>query len=130
MKQRQILVNLLIFVAMVALAIFCYTNGKANIVFVENIPFNHEGVTYEAFEAIQVSVDDTAPPLFLLAGDRGTVAMAGRNHVLVIEELDENDNITGTHSISFKNREMKGNVVNVVPLIHGKFPGWSYQLDR
>ena len=130
MKQRQILVNLLLIIAMVALAMFCYTNGKANIVFIENIPFDHEGVTYEAMEAIQVTVDGSDSPLFLLAGDRGQVALVGRAHVLMIEELDEEDNITGTHTINFKSRELKGNVVNVVPLIHDKLPGWSYPLDR
>jgi hypothetical protein len=129
MKQRQILVNLLVIVAMVALAMFCYTNGKANIVFIENMPFDHEGVTYEPFEAIQVTADGTGSPLFLLAGDRGEATLVGRAHILIIEELDENDNIIGTHTINFKSRDLKGNVVNVVPLIHGKFPGWSYPLN-
>ena len=129
MKTKQILVNILIVAAMTVLAFFCYTTGKANIIFVENIPFEHEGATYDAFEAIQVTADGTGSPLFLLAGDRGRIALVGKSHVLVIEELDENDNITGTHSINFKNSEMKGNVVNVVPMIHGKFPGWSYPLN-
>lgn len=129
MKPRQILVNLLIVAAMTALAFFCYTTGKAKIIFIENAPFDHEGTTYEAYEAIQVTTDDTGSPLFLLPGDRGKASLVGQAHVLVIEELDENDNITGTHSVSFKNHELKGNVVNVVPLINGKFPGWSYPLN-
>ncbi len=129
MKQRQILVNLLIIVAMVALAMFCYANGKANIVFVENLPFDHEGATYEALEAIQVTADDSGSPLFLLAGDRGAVTLIGTSHVLVIEELDDNDNVIGTHKVNFKSSDLKGPVINVVPLIHGKFPGWSYPLD-
>lgn len=129
MRPRQILVNVLIVAAMTVLAFFCYANGKANIIFVENIPFDNDGVTYEAFEAIQITADGTGSPLFLLAGDRGAVTLVGRTHVLVIDELDENDNIIGTHRMNFKNREMKGNIVNVVPLIHGKFPGWSYPLN-
>lgn len=129
MKLKQIMVNFLIVAAMTALAFFCYANGKANIIFVENSPFDHEGVTYEAFEAVQVTADGSESPLFLLAGDRGTVTLIGTSHALLIEELDENDNITAKHSINFKNRELKGNIVNIVPLVNGKFPGWSYSMN-
>lgn len=129
MKPRQILVNLLIIVAMTALALFCYSNGKASVIFVENIPFDHEGVTYEAFDAIQVTADGSDSPLFLLEGDRGTIVIVGRSHVLVIEELDDNDNVTETHRVNFKSSDLKGPVINVVPLVHGKLPGWSYPLD-
>lgn len=129
MKPRQIVVDLLIVVFLAGVAVYCYNIGKAYDLFVDNASFTHDGVTYDAFEAIQVRVDDMETPLFLLEGDRGAATVNGRSHVVIVEELDENDNVSKTHRIPFKSSELKGRVINVVPLVHGKLPGWSYPME-
>jgi hypothetical protein len=129
MKPRQILVNLAIIAAMVIIAFLSYTNGKASIIYIENLPFETGVETYPAFEAAAVGIEGGPSPLFLTEGDRDVLTIVGRSHVLLIEELDINDDVVQTYRIDFKNSELKGRVVNIVPLAHGKLPGWSYPLD-
>lgn len=113
-----------------ALAAYSYNEGKARIILIDNIAFSSEGKNYEAFAAIQVIVDGKEPSLFLLEGDRGAANLIGKAHVLAVEELDENDRVIKTYRVSFKSSELKGNVINVVPLVRGKLPGWSYALEQ
>ena len=129
MKPRQILVNLAIITLMAVVAFISYMNGKTSMIYVENLPFETESVTYPAFEAATVGMEGGSPPLFLEEGDRDVLTIVGRSHVLLIEELDSNDNVVNTYRVTFKNSELKGKVVNIVPLSHGKLPGWSYPLD-
>lgn len=128
MKPRQIVVNILLLAAFAGLGVYCYNEGKAYDILIDNAAFTHEGTTYEAYEAILVTVDGEGEPLYLVEGDRGAATIAGKKHVLLVEELDIDDNVVKSHKLSFKNKELKGNVVNVVPLANGKLPGWSYPL--
>ncbi len=129
MKPRQILVNLAIIAMMAFVAFISYMNGKTSMIYVENLPFETGAAAYPAFEAAMVGVGGGPPPLFLEEGDRDVLTIVGRTHVLLIEELDSNDNVVNTYRVTFKNSELKGKVVNIVPLSHGKLPGWSYPLD-
>ncbi|HON34332.1 MAG: DUF6672 family protein [Thermovirgaceae bacterium] len=129
MKPRQILVNLAIIAMMAFVAFISYMNGKTSMIYVENLPFETGAAAYPAFEAAMVGVEGGPPPLFLEEGDRDVLTIVGRTHVLLIEELDSNDNVVNTYRVTFKNSELKGKVVNIVPLSHGKLPGWSYPLD-
>ena len=129
MKPRQILVNLAIITLMAVVAFISYMNGKTSMIYVENLPFETGAAAYPAFEAAMVGVEGGPPPLFLEEGDRDVLTIVGRTHVLLIEELDSNDNVVNTYRVTFKNSELKGKVVNIVPLSHGKLPGWSYPLD-
>ncbi|HOC81961.1 MAG: hypothetical protein BWY01_01704 [Synergistetes bacterium ADurb.Bin155] len=129
MKPRQILVNLAIITLMAVVAFISYMNGKTSMIYVENLPFETEAATYPAFEAATVGMEGGPPPIFLEEGDRDVLTVVGRSHVLLIEELDSNDNVVNTYRVDFKNSELKGKVVNIVPLAHGKLPGWSYPLD-
>lgn len=130
MRPRQIVVNVVIVMALVAVGIFCYNEGKANDFFIDNVPYDHDGEVFEAFEAVQVSVDGVGEPLFLVEGDRGVVTLPGRKHVVIVEELDENDKVFKTHRVSFSNNELKGRVISLVPLLRDKLPGWSYPVKR
>ena len=114
---------------MAVVAFISYMNGKTSMIYVENLPFETATVAYPAFEAATVGVEGGYPPLFLEEGDRDVLTIVGRSHVLLIEELDSNDNVVNTYRVTFKNSELKGKVVNIVPLSHGKLPGWSYPLD-
>jgi hypothetical protein len=130
MKLKQILVNLAIIVFFLAVAVFCYSEGKARNMLIENQSFSYEGKTYDAFEAIEVTVDGKEPPLFLLEGDRGSVNLIGKSHVVVVEVLDENDKVIKTYRVPFKSGELKGKIINVVPLVMEKLPGWSSELKQ
>jgi hypothetical protein len=129
MKTKQILVNIAIIAVLTAVAFFCYTKGKASIIYVENLPFEFEGKLYPAFEAVDVGTGHSSTSIYLMEGDRDVLSIVGKSHVLVIEEFDENDNIVQTYRIKFKSSELKGQVINIVPLANGKIPGWSYPLD-
>lgn len=128
MKARQIMVNVVIVSLLVALGVFCYNEGKANNFLIENVSYSHDGELFQSFEAVQVKVDDIAEVLFLVEGDRGVVTVPGRKHVIIVEELDENDNVFKTHKMSFSNKEMKGKIISLIPLLKGKLPGWSYPM--
>ncbi len=130
MKARQILVNIIIVVALVALAKFCYDEGKAHDLLIDNVAYSRDGVDYEAFEAVNVRVDEIGEPLYLVDGDRGVVTVPGRKHVIVVEELDDNDKAFKTHKVSFTNKELEGQVINIVPLVRDKLPGWSYPAKK
>ncbi|HDQ93242.1 MAG TPA: hypothetical protein ENN89_03875 [Synergistetes bacterium] len=129
MGKKQILVNLVIIGVMTAIAFFCYSQGKATIVYVENITFESEGAFYPAFEAVNVSNSRSSSSIFLMEGDRDVLTIVGKSHELVIEDLDENDNVIQTYRIKFLSSELEGEVINIVPLVHGKLQGWNYKLD-
>ncbi|PIE54571.1 MAG: hypothetical protein CSA35_05195 [Dethiosulfovibrio peptidovorans] len=129
MRSRQIFVDVLIVACLVGVAVFCYNQGKAYDVLIDNRKFVHEGQAYPAFEAVEVFVDDEdGEPMYLVDGDRGAITIAGQTHVIVVKELDKNDQVTKTYRVTFKNKELKGRVINVVPLVRDKLPGWSYTL--
>ncbi|NCC95210.1 MAG: transmembrane BAX inhibitor motif protein-containing protein 1 [Synergistales bacterium] len=130
MRPRQIFVNVVIVLALVAIGIFCYNEGKANDLFLDNVPYDHDGKVLQPFEAVLVSVDGVGEPLFLVEGDRGVVTVPGRKHVIVVEELDDEDKVIKTHKVSFSNKELKGRVISLVPLLQDKLPGWSYPVKK
>lgn len=130
MRPRQIFVNVVIVLALVAIGIYCYNEGKASDLFIDNVPYDHDGEMLQPFEAVQVSVDGVGEPLFLVEGDRGAVTVPGRKHVIVVEELDDDDKVLKTHRVSFSNKELKGRVISLVPLLQDKLPGWSYPVKK
>ncbi len=129
MKPRQILVDILIVACLIGMAMFCYNRGKAYDILIDNREFVHDGQTYPAFGAVEVFVDaEDGEPLYLVDGDRGASTIAGQTHTLIVKELDENDQVTQTYEVKFKNEELKGRVINVVPLVRDKLTGWSYSM--
>lgn len=57
MKGRQLIVNLVLVVLLVALGVFCYYQGKAYDVLMSNVAATDEqGVEHEALEAVQVRI--------------------------------------------------------------------------
>ncbi len=130
MKARQLVVDIVIVLALVYLGVFCYNEGKAHDLFIDNVPYDDQGTKIEPFEAVLVTVDDAREPLFLVEGDRGVVTVPGRNHVVVVQELDENDAVVKTHKVSFSTKELDGRVINIVPLVRDKLPGWSYPIKK
>lgn len=130
MKPRQIVVNVAIVALLIALSIFCYNEGKALDLFIDNVAYDHEGTVLEPFEAVEVTVDDIKEPIFLVEGDRGVVTVPGRRHTILVEELDEEDRVVNTYKASFSIKELEGRVINIVPLLKNKLPGWSYPVKR
>lgn len=126
MKLRQIIVDLIIIAVMAVVGKFCYDEGKAYDLIIDNVAYSGDGASYQAFEAVNVVVDGIGEPLYLVEGDRGVVTVPGRKHFIIVEELDEDDQVSKTHNVTFTNKELKGTVINIVPLVKDKLPGWSY----
>lgn len=129
MKMKQIMVDIVVVLALVGLAVFCYNEGKAYDILVDNRSFSYENKVYEPLEAINVTIDDAAEPLFLVNGDMGVKTIVGEVHKVLVDELDDDDNVIKTYETTFTNQELKGNVVNIIALIK-KLPGWSFPNKR
>lgn len=114
--NRRVLVNLGIVLLLILISYVCFITGKAYDIIVENVPYTHEGVTYESIEAVQASLDNSrGEPIYLLDGDRLVETAIGRSHILKIEVLDEQDKPSETVTITFEIDDLKGSprVLNV-----------------
>ena len=98
---KHILVNCVIVALLIALGIWCYTQGETYKISLGNYAYTGEdGQEYPALEAVEVIIDDKEP-VFLLEDDSGTGEATGRRHTMVIELLDEKDNPIESRSIQF-----------------------------
>lgn len=129
MKIKQIVVDIVLILALVGLAVFCYNEGKAYDILVSNGTFSHENKVYEPIEAINVTIDDASEPLFLVNGDMGVMTIVGKIHTVLVEELDDDDNVIKTYNAKFAQKDLEGNVINITALIN-ELPGWSYPNKR
>ena len=98
---KHILVNCVLVLLLIALGIWCYTQGKTYKLSLGNYAFTgQDGKEYPALEAVEVFIDDKEP-VFLLEDDSGTAEATGRQHTMVIKLLDEKDNPIESRSLKF-----------------------------
>lgn len=95
MKARQILVNLILVVLLVALGVWCYMEGKAYDVLLSNVAATDpEGREHESMEAVQVRVLPGGKKVKLYADDsliyEGQI-VGTKVHKLEIAPLDLED---------------------------------------
>lgn len=100
MKQKQILVNVCLVLALTGLGWFCYLGGKTHDILLENLAYQADGAQQPGLEAIYAYLDN-GKQIFMLDGDRTVASGSGKRHVLRIEILDENDKVIETKEISF-----------------------------
>ncbi len=98
---KQILVNCVIVLLLIALGVWCYTQGKTYKISLGNYAFTgQDGQSHPALEAVEVVIDNKEP-VFLLEDDSGTGEATGRRHTMVIDLLDENDKPIESRSLQF-----------------------------
>lgn len=90
-EKKMFIVDLIIIAAFVALGCFCFVTGKAYDIMLENKNFVENGVTFEALEAVNVTIDAQEKPIYLLNGDMAAGNAVGLSHTLKIDVLDESD---------------------------------------
>ena len=107
---KHILVNCVIVALLIALGVWCYTQGKTYKISLGNYAYTGEdGQEYPALEAVEVIIDDKEP-VFLLEDDSGTGEATGRSHTMVIELLDEKDNPIEIRSLQCSIAELDDNL--------------------
>lgn len=117
--MRRTIVNTLIVLVLAGLAWYCYDAGKSYKILLENLPYAENGTDYEALEAINATVDEAGKPIFMLPDDRSFVSAVGKKHVLKIEILDIEDNVTETKLVEFQIKDLgKERALNVVKAYH------------
>ena len=116
---KHILVNCVLVLLLIALGIWCYTQGKTYKLSLGNYAFTGaDGQEYPALEAVEVFIDNK-DPVFLLEDDSGTGEATGRQHTMVIKLLDEKDNPIESRSIKFSVADLDDNLdVNVAEFWH------------
>lgn len=67
-----------------------------------------DGVEHPGIEAMQVTIDDSGDPIYMLEGDQMPGVAAGKKHNLKIEILDEDDKVIETRNIPFHILDLKG----------------------
>ena len=98
---KNIQINCVLVLLLIALGIWCYTQGKTYKLSLGNYAFTgQDGKEYPALEAVEVFIDDKEP-VFLLEDDSGTGEATGRQHTMVIKLLDEKDNPIESRSLKF-----------------------------
>lgn len=131
MKKRQLFFDLLLVLAAIALAVFCYHWGKAYDVLIANSTVTSEGKDYESMEAVQVRVLPSGKKVRLYYDDallyEGQI-VGPKTHQLEIIPLDLNDKPIKEQArvIDFKPRDIplvtKRGITNrviYVPLAYG-----------
>ena len=111
---KHVLVNCVLVLLLIALGVWCYTQGKTYKLSLGNYAFTgQDGQEHPALEAVEVFIDGN-DPVFLLEDDSGTGEATGRTHTMVIELLDENDNPIERRSLQFSVADLDDNLdVNV-----------------
>lgn len=98
---KHILVNCVLVLLLIALGVWCYTQGKTYKLSLGNYAFTgQDGQQYPALEAVEVFIDGNEP-VFLLEDDSGTGEATGRQHTMTIELLDENDKPIERRTLKF-----------------------------
>ena len=100
--MKRILVNIVIVLCFAGLAYFCYDEGKSYNLILENLSYTVDGVEHPGIEAMQVTIDDSGDPIYMLG------VAAGKKHNLKIEILDEDDKVIETRNIPFHILDLKG----------------------
>ena len=106
--MKRILVNIVIVLCFAGLAYFCYDEGKSYNLILENLSYTVDGVEHPGIEAMQVTIDDSGDPIYMLEGDQMPGVAAGKKHNLKIEILDEDDKVIETRKIPFHILDLKG----------------------
>ena len=106
--MKRILVNIVIVLCFAGLAYFCYDEGKSYNLILENLSYTVDGVEHPGIEAMQVTIDDSGDPIYMLEGDQMPGVAAGKKHNLKIEILDEDDKVIETRNIPFHILDLKG----------------------
>ncbi len=91
MKTRRILINLAIVVVFAAIGWFCYDNGKAYDLILDNMPYSVGGVEIDALEAVQVKIDGGEEKVFYADDRDQAVAIGSSEHTIRIDMLDLDD---------------------------------------
>lgn len=89
--MKRFLVNSAIVAILALIGWYCFVNGKAYSVILENMPCSVEGKAIPALEAVNVILDGKAPAVYLLEGDRVVCTVIGKKHEMRIDILDMND---------------------------------------
>ena len=111
---KHILVNCVLVLLLIALGVWCYTQGTTYKLSLGNYAFTgQDGQQYPALEAVEVFIDGNEP-VFLLEDDSGTGEATGRQHTMTIELLDENDKPIERRTLKFSVADLNDNLdVNV-----------------
>ena len=83
MKKRSILIRLIAFAAVIALAACMFVVGRGHTVYFDNKNLTVGGTSYEAFYKVEVFVGDTSVAK-LSPGDRGMVPTMGQDFKMVL----------------------------------------------
>ena len=89
--MKRFLVNSAIVALLVLLGWYCFVNGKAYDIILENVPYKAADKEIPALEAVNVIMDDNAAPVYLLEGDRVVGTAVGMTNVMRIDLLDMDD---------------------------------------
>ncbi len=106
--MKKILVNTVIVLCFAGLACFCYDQGKSYNLILENLPYTVDGVEHPGIEAMQVTIDGSGDPIYMLEGDQMPGVATGKKHHLKIEILDEDDKVIETKDVPFHILDLKG----------------------
>lgn len=91
MKTKRIIVDVAIVVVFALLGWYCYDHGKTYDFIISNTAYVEAGENLESMEAVQVTVDSTAPKV-LYADDRDqATAIGSGTHTARIDLLDLDD---------------------------------------
>ena len=101
MNKKRLIVNSTLVLVLVLIAVLCYNMGKTYRILLENTPFIYQGERYLGIEAMQVTIDNQNKPIYLLEGDRMVITAIGKKHILTMEFLDIDDNLTEARNIKF-----------------------------
>ncbi len=93
MNTRRILINLSIVAVFAAIGWFCYDNGKAYDLILDNTPYIADGVEIEALEAVQVRIDGGDEKVFYADDRDQAVAVGVSSHTIRIDMLDLDDHL-------------------------------------
>ncbi len=91
MKTRRILINLGIVAVFAAIGWFCYDNGKAYDLILDNTPYSVDGVELDALEAVQIKIDEGDEKVFYADDRDQAVAVGSFAHTIRIDMLDLED---------------------------------------
>lgn len=99
--MKRIIVNIVLVLCFAALAYYCYDAGKSYTVMLENVAYTVDNVEYPGIEAMQVTIDGSGDPIYMLEGDQMPGTTTGKKHTLKIEILDEEDKVVETKVVPF-----------------------------
>ena len=129
MKKRYI-IDILLVLFFIALSVFLYASGKGYSLIFDNRDITIGDRTYQPPGYIRITIDGTGRPLEIMEKDRDIMTVKGKNHIMKVEVLDEDEEtVLSTTEREISIRYNRGNLLSI-PAFLAEDPEWNQQIDQ